>query len=138
VRRRKAVNRSQFKKRVADELKHIPAGDNYQNMFRSAYHDNRRHLLADNPDLSPKGSLLAATELVRAHHPDVQPVYDKEFFEAAINNPTIGSKRQAKNRPSDQSEAGAQIKAETKSKVEGKTKPEAKGKPKAKAESQGK
>jgi hypothetical protein len=124
------LNRSQFKKRVADELKHIPTGDDYQNMFRAAYHDNRRHVLASNPDLTPKGSLATAIDMVQRLRPDVKLVYDEAFFEAAIQNPPAASKPKATNRTE------AQSKPETQAKTESETKSEASGKPEGKVKAE--
>jgi hypothetical protein len=74
------VNRIQRNRRVNEELKHIPQGSDYQNMFRASYHNTRRHELGRNPTTIAKITLLRAIGIVREEKPDFLPEYDKEFF----------------------------------------------------------
>ena len=75
------MGRSQRNRKVAEELKYIPQGSDYQNRLRAVYHNMRRHELTKNTALPAKDSLLKAIKMVRKHHPDFQPAYDKEFFQ---------------------------------------------------------
>jgi hypothetical protein len=74
------VNRGERNKKVAEELKYVPQGSVYQNMFRAGYHNMRRHELSQNPATPAKDTLLRALETVRKDKPDFLPMYDKDFF----------------------------------------------------------
>lgn len=74
------MNRSKRNRKVAEELKYIPQGSDYQNMLRAGYHNMRRHELSRKPASSAKDTLLRAIETVRKDNRDFLPMYDKEFF----------------------------------------------------------
>jgi len=76
------MKREQMRKKVNEELKHIPRsfkGSN-QNMLREYYNGMRETHLSRNPALSANDSLLKAIEALRMNHPDFLPIYDRDFF----------------------------------------------------------
>ncbi len=75
------MNRNQRNKKVAEELKYIPQGSDYQNMLRAGYHNMRRRELGRNPALTAKDSLLRAIEMVKKENRNFLPEYDKKFFD---------------------------------------------------------
>ncbi len=74
------MNRSERNRKVAEELKYIPQGSDYQNMLRAGYHNMRRRELSRNPASQAKDTLLREIETVRKDNRDFLPMYDKEFF----------------------------------------------------------
>jgi hypothetical protein len=71
---------NELNKKVAEELKHIPAGSFGQIMLRTYYNAVRRHDLSLNPALPATDTLLKAIEIVKMDMPDFLPMYDRDFF----------------------------------------------------------
>jgi hypothetical protein len=76
------VNRIKINKTVADELKHIPQGSEFQNMLRATYHNTRKQELGKNGETPAKNTFLRAVQAVREKDEKFTPDYDKEFFGA--------------------------------------------------------
>jgi hypothetical protein len=76
------VNRIKINKTVAEELKHIPNGSEFQNMLRATYHNTRKQELGKNAETIARNTFLRAVQAVREKHEDFMPEYDKEFFGA--------------------------------------------------------
>jgi hypothetical protein len=74
------MNRIQRNDQVAEELKHIPAGSDDQNILRAGYHNIRRRDLSRNSEATPTNTLLRVLETVRRKNTDFHPTYDKGFF----------------------------------------------------------
>ncbi len=76
------MKREEMRKKINEELKHIPRGWLDQNMLRSGYNMIRSHDLSQNPASPANNSLVKAIEELRKSNPDFSPIYDREFFGA--------------------------------------------------------
>ncbi len=76
------MKREEMRKRIDEELKHIPHFDrgSDQNIFRVYYNSMRRHDLSQNPALPAKHTLIRAIEAIKKDRPDFKPIYEREFF----------------------------------------------------------
>ncbi|WP_087037836.1 hypothetical protein [Thermococcus litoralis] len=66
---------------VKEELKHIPRGNEAQNMLRMIYWNVRLNSLGKKPKFKNKEECLKyAIKVVQETYPEFDPQYDKEFF----------------------------------------------------------
>jgi hypothetical protein len=72
----------EMREKVANELKHIPRGNLYQNELRSFYQSMRMHSLGkySKIELSKEDVLKQAIDLINKDYPEFKPIYDTKFF----------------------------------------------------------
>ncbi len=74
------MKREEIRKKINDELKHIPRALFDQNMLRTYYNAMRMHDLSQNPTCPAKETLTKAVETMKKDKPSFLPIYDREFF----------------------------------------------------------
>ena len=76
------MKRDEMKRRLDDELQHIPRGErgSHQNELRMSFYFYRRHDLSGNPESPASAALLKAINRLRGEFPDFSPLYDGNFF----------------------------------------------------------
>jgi len=67
---------------VNEELKHIPRGDESQNLLRGYYQPLRLNSLGKKakPNITKEDILLESIEAVKKDYPEYIPQYDTKFF----------------------------------------------------------
>ena len=74
------MEREEMRKKINEELKHIPRGSFSQNMLRMYYNGIRMHDLSQNLACAAKKTVIKAVEAMKKNKPDFSPIYDREFF----------------------------------------------------------
>ena len=74
------MKRDEMRKKINEELKHIPRASLSQNMLRAYYNSLRMTDLSRNPASPAKETLIKAVEAMKKSEPDFLPIYDRNFF----------------------------------------------------------
>jgi hypothetical protein len=78
------MKREEMRKKINEELKHIPRSfkGSDQNYFRLYYNGMRMTDLSRNPASPAKDTLIRAIETMKKDKPDFSPIYNRGFFGA--------------------------------------------------------
>ncbi len=74
------MKRNEMRKKINEELKHIPRASFSQNMLREYYNGMRMTDLSQNSACPAKETLIKVVEAMKKDKPDFLPIYDREFF----------------------------------------------------------